>query len=699
MNDILVYVPQGSTVLQACEIAGVDIPRFCFHERLSVAGNCRMCLVEVEKVPKPVASCAWPLTPNMRVKTTTPMVHKAREGVMEFLLANHPLDCPICDQGGECDLQEQSMHYGSDRSRFREIKRTVEDKNLGPIVKTVMTRCIHCTRCVRFASEVAGVPTLGTTGRGNTMEIGTYVPKVFDSEMSGNVVDLCPVGALTSKPYAFKARPWELRSTESIDVMDAVGSNIRIDSRGPDVLRVLPRLNEEINEEWISDKTRYAIDGLLVQRLDTPLVRDPSTGMLKPATWFDALRTVSEKIQSVPASQVKAIAGGLADAESLMVLKDLLCSLGVDDFDFEDGIDIPADFRQSYLFNSTIAGIDKADLVVLVGTNPRMEAPIINARLRKMNTQEEVPIYAIGEEADLALECKWLGNDANLLTKLANKELPLAKKLATAKNPMVIVGMSAFKGKHGKGITQTLDALREAYPNLNTPEWNGVNVLHTSASRVAALDLGFVPGPDAAKERAEGKVAPKKVVYLLNADSDYLRSQVGKDTFVVYQGHTGDIGAELADVVLPAPAYTEKTATYVNTEGRTQRTLKATDVKGQAREDWRIIRALSDMLGITLPYDTVEALRVRMGSIAPSLVEPTVLEKASIYVPSPASKQPMQGTFDRYYDNHYFTNAVARASETLAKASEELPISRNSYIKAQQHGQDNKTNQATASAQ
>lgn len=684
VNGAEVKVPPGSTVLQACEMAGEDIPRFCFHERLSVAGNCRMCLVEVEKVPKPVASCAYPLTPNMRIKTNTVMVHKAREGVMEFLLANHPLDCPICDQGGECDLQEQSMHYGSDRSRFREIKRTVEDKNLGPIVKTVMTRCIHCTRCVRFASEVAGVPTLGTTGRGNNMEIGTYTPKVFDSEMSGNVIDLCPVGALTSKPYAFKARPWELRSTESVDVMDAVGSNIRIDARGPDVLRVLPRLNEAINEEWISDKTRHAHDGLLVQRLDTPMVKNRATGEFAPATWPEAMEAIAKAVKPLKRNEMKAIAGDMADLESMVALKDMFSCLGSTNFAFSDGINIPADFRSSYLFNSTIQGIDQADFVLLVGTNPRMEAAVINARIRKINFQDNVPVYGVGPKADLALETEWLGNDYSILKSIADKSHPIAAELAAAKRPLIVVGMSAFKGVNATATPAVLSGIQAAYPNTATAEWNGVSILHTSAARVAAQDIGFVPGPTAVAEAANAK---PKFLYLLGADTDYVKTQADANTFVVYQGHNGDIGAAMADVILPSAAFTEKSATYVNTEGRVQRTLKATDVKGQAKEDWKVVRALSEVLGVALPYDNHEILARRITMIAPHLLSVGTIEKPSMSPILPAGVTAQQvlsqvkpQPFEKYYENHFMTNALSRASETMAKTSAQLPVSRNSYL-------------------
>ena len=673
VNDVEVDVPNGSTVFQACDLAGVNIPRFCYHERLSIAGNCRMCLVEVEKVPKPVASCAYPIMPNMRIKTNTPMVKKAREGVLEFILANHPLDCPICDQGGECDLQDQSMDYGSDRSRFREVKRTVEDKDIGPVVRTVMTRCIHCTRCVRFAEEVAGVPSLGVTGRGNASEIGTYTPQPFDSEMSGNIVDLCPVGALTAKNYAMKARPWELSNFNTIDVMDAVGSNIRLDLRGITPLRILPRLNEEINEEWISDKTRLAVEGLNHQRLDQPLMRDPETGSIKIVSWAEAFAAIRKATENVTSDEIQAIAGDLADTESLVVLKDLFNQLGSSNTSFADGVDLPVDFRQQYLFNTTINNIDEADCVLLVGTNPRMEAPIIATRIRKHDFNRDLPVYAVGPEADLAMRCHWMGNDYSVLQDIIDGKHPMSKKLAESKKPVVIFGQGAFMGENAASMPTFMSAMAAKFPNLKTDSWTGMNVLHTSAARVAAQDIGFVKGPYVADK-------PAKFVYLLNADHENLEKVIPKDAFVVYQGSHGDIGAEYADVILPSLAYTEKEATYVNTEGRPQRTIKAVPAKVQARNDWTIVRALGEVLGASLPYNTIQELHQRISFIAPHLLNVDTIETPVVQVPKPKAVPKLKsGAFLPYLHNHYMTNPIARASPALAKVSAALHKSRNSY--------------------
>lgn len=679
VDDKEIEVPNGSSVLQACEISGVDIPRFCYHERLSVAGNCRMCLVEVEKVPKPVASCAWPLTPGMRIKTNTTMVHKAREGVMEFLLSNHPLDCPICDQGGECDLQEQSLAFGSDRSRFREIKRSVEDKELGPLVKTVMTRCIHCTRCVRFSKEIAGVPTLGVTGRGNGMEIGTYVPTVFDSELSGNVIDVCPVGALTSKPYAFKSRPWELISTETVDVMDAVGSNIRVDCRGPDVMRVLPRLNEAVNEEWISDKTRFAYDGLKKQRLDVPMLK--KDGTLQPASWPEVLTVIREKVLKVKGNEIRAIAGEMADAESMVALKDLMNRLGCENLHSSDNVSLPADLRSQYIFNSTIAGIEESDFILLVGTNPRMEAPMLNARIRKtLRASPATKVALVGPNCDLNYKMDHVGNDFSILQSIANKSHNLSAAFGKAKKPMVIVGMGALNSSNNSAVLASLDVLQTSYPNLVAGEWNGVNILNTSASRVAAQDIGFVAGASSSSSPSP------KVVYLLGADSASLSSMVPKDAFVIYQGHNGDVGAEMADVILPGAAFTEKAATYVNLEGRAQRTMKAADLLNEAREDWTIIRALSDVLGRPLPYSSADQIHKRLADIAPHMVYSLgdVERPSFIGQPSKSASEIISsikaGPMHPYLNNFFLSNSISRSSKTMALSSKQLPNSRNSYL-------------------
>jgi len=664
-------VPAGCTVLQACEVAGIEVPRFCYHDRLSIAGNCRMCLVEVEKSPKPVASCAMPIMPGMKIKTDTPMVRKAREGVMEFLLANHPLDCPICDQGGECDLQDQSVVFGSDRSRFREYKRTVEDKNLGPFVKTNMTRCIHCTRCVRFATEVAGVEDLGATGRGNAMEIGTYVPKYFDSELSGNIIDICPVGALTSKPYAFTARPWELDHVESVDVHDAVGSNIRIDIRGVEVMRVLPRLNEDINEEWLSDKSRFAYDGLKYQRLDTPFVR--KQGQLVPVDWPQALRAVRQGLVGVKSSQMRAIAGDLMDAEALVALKDLFNRLGSNNL--ESRVDCPnvsPDLRSNYLFNSSIVGIEQADVILLIGCNPRMEAPIINARIRKTHVHAGTQVYSLGPKAFLTYPSTDLGNDPSTLEKIAAGQHNFNAVLKSAANPMVIVGASVFKRPDADAIQVALLQIAKSNPNLRTEEWNGLNVLHTAAARSAALDIGFVPSGDAARK-------PAKFVYLLGAD-DLQAYDIPPDAFIVYQGHHGDKGVSDAHVVLPGVAYTEKDGTYVNTEGRPQRGKKAVTTVGDAREDWKIIVALSEILGLGLPYTTLDEIRARMADIAPHLalvdqVQPTTFHTPQLQSSGKISSDPFAQTLK----NFFMTDVITRSSRNMVKATSTLKKSANNY--------------------
>ncbi|MFZ2018964.1 MAG: NADH-quinone oxidoreductase subunit NuoG, partial [Methyloceanibacter sp.] len=631
INNRELEVPAGITLIQACELAGVEIPRFCYHERLSIAGNCRMCLVEVAGMPKPVASCAMSvgdLRPGRdgappTIVTDSPTVKKAREGVLEFLLINHPLDCPICDQGGECDLQDQTMAYGFDASRFQDNKRAVEDKYLGPLIGTFMTRCIHCTRCVRFMTEVAGVEELGAIGRGEDMEITTYLEKGILSNLSGNIVDLCPVGALTSKPYAFMARPWELTKTPSIDAMDALGSAIRVDARGREVMRILPRVNEAINEEWISDKTRHVWDGLRTQRLDRPYVR--RNGKLEPASWDEAFKVVAAKLKGLDGKRFAAIAGDLQAAEEMFALKLLAAELGSHNIDCrQDGAALDAALgRASYLFNSTIAGIDQADAILLVGTDPRNEAPVLNARIlkRSRQTQGRVPIGVIGRKDDLTYAYDYLGGGPETLAKIADGTHPFLKTLEGAERPMLILGQGALACPDGAAIlalaakaAETMGAIKPALG------WNGFNVLHTAAARVGGLDLGFVPGKDGLDVEgmldaaSNGKI---DVIYLLGADEIDM-SRLGK-TFVIYQGSHGDKGAHRADVILPGAAYTEKDGTYVNTEGRVQMTARAVFPPGEAREDWKIIRALSGVLGTPLPFDTSQQLRSRMYESCPHL--------------------------------------------------------------------------------
>jgi NADH dehydrogenase (ubiquinone) Fe-S protein 1 len=670
-----VSIEAGSALIQACEKAGVTIPRYCYHEKLMIAGNCRMCLVEVEKAPKPVASCAWPVQPGMVVKTNSPLTHKAREGVMEFLLANHPLDCPICDQGGECDLQDQSMRYGADRGRFHEVggKRAIEDKNIGPLIKTSMNRCIQCTRCVRFANDIAGATELGSTGRGNDLQIGTYLEQNLDSELSGNVIDLCPVGALLSKPYAFRARPWELKKTESIDVLDGMCSNIRVDSRGLEVMRVVPRLNDDVNEEWINDKTRFACDGLKTQRLTIPLVR--REGKFEPASWEQALTEIAQAYQVLApkGNEFKAIAGALTEVESLVVMKDLANKLGSDNL----ALDTPTgsqpiahgvDVRSNYTFNSRIWGIEEADAMLLVGTNPKTEASVMNARIRKQWLRSDLEIGVVGETwADSTFEYEPLGADIAALKKALSG--PFGKKLQSAKRPMIIVGSGVTDHPDAKAFYEVIGNFVDKNANFNTEEWNGYNVLQREASRAGAFEVGFTtPSAEVANTKP-------KFVWLLGADEINV-DQIPKDAFIVYQGHHGDKGASIADVVLPGAAYTEKAGTYVNTEGRVQMTRAATGLPGASRTDWKIIRAASEFLGAPLPYDDVSQVRERMFEISPALVSYDVVEPAALsklskvqLVDQNKGSKPTGAPLKKVIDNFYFTDVISRSSPTMARCS------------------------------
>ncbi|PSR90517.1 NADH-ubiquinone oxidoreductase 78 kDa subunit mitochondrial precursor [Coniella lustricola] len=670
-----VSIEAGSALIQACEKAGSTVPRYCYHEKLMIAGNCRMCLVEVERAPKPVASCAWPVAPGMVVKTNSPLAHKAREGVMEFLLANHPLDCPICDQGGECDLQDQSMRYGADRGRFHEIggKRGVEDKNIGPLIKTSMNRCIHCTRCIRFANDIAGAPELGSTGRGNDIQIGTYLEKNLDSELSGNVIDLCPVGALTSKPYAFRARPWELKKTESIDVHDALGSNIRIDARGLEVMRVVPRLNDDVNEEWINDKSRFACDGLKTQRLTVPLIR--REGKFETADWEQALTEIANawEKKAPKGNEFKVVAGELTDVESLVAMKELANKLGSENL----ALDMPAgnkpvahgvDVRSNYLFNSRIWGIEEADAILIVGSNPRHEAAVLNARIRKQWLRSDLEIGVVGESWESTFDFDHLGTDLNALkTALSGS---FGKKLSSAQKPMIIVGSGVTDHADAKAFYETIGAFVDKNAaNFLNEEWNGYNVLQRAASRAGAFEVGFVtPSVEVAE-------TTPKFVWLLGAD-EINEADIPKDAFVVYQGHHGDRGAQIADVVLPGAAYTEKNATYVNTEGRVQMTRAATGLPGASRTDWKIIRAVSEFLGAPLPYDDVASLRDRMVEISPALatydvVEPVALQQLSKVqlVDQNKGSQSTGAPLKLPIENFYFTDAISRSSPTMARCS------------------------------
>jgi NADH-quinone oxidoreductase subunit G len=664
VNDIEVEVEDGATVLHACEAANVEIPRFCYHDRLSIAGNCRMCLVDMERAPKPIASCAMPAGEGMVIRTDTDRVKKARQGVMEFLLINHPLDCPICDQGGECDLQDQAMGYGLDGSRYTENKRAVEDKNMGPLISTTMTRCIHCTRCVRFATEVAGVPDLGAIGRGEAVEITTYLEKNLASELSANVIDLCPVGALTSKPYAFTARPWELSKTESVDVMDALGSNIRIDARGSQVMRVLPRLNEDINEEWISDKTRYAIDGLRRQRLDQPYMRG-SDGRLAPVSWDEAFSKIAAKIKKAKPSTMAAIAGNQVDAESMFALKLLFSKLGSGNIDCrQDGAKIGGP-RAGYLFNSSIAGIDEADALLIIGSNPRLEAAVMNARIRRNWLATGLPVGVVGPQADLTYEATFLGDDPALLADIASGKNKFAAKLKKAKKPMIIIGMGALARPDGAAMLGQAREIADAY-GVVTKDWNGFNVLHTAAARVAGLDIGFLPeksGLDVDGMYKAAEAGKLDLLWLLGADEvDFTRL---KNSFVIYQGHHGDAGAHHADVVLPGAAYTEKDGIYVNTEGRVQYANRAAFPPGDAREDWTIIRALAARVKVSLGFDNLNELREDLIEAVPHFAKPDQIAPAK-WVKFGSKAKLKDAPVTAAIDNFYMTCAISRASETMA---------------------------------
>ncbi len=633
VDGVEVEVPAGATVLQACEAAGAEIPRFCYHERLSIAGNCRMCLVEMEKSPKPVASCAMPAADGQVVMTTTPKVKKAREGVMEFLLINHPLDCPICDQGGECDLQDQSLAYGKGHTRYHENKRAVTEKYMGPLIKTVMTRCIHCTRCVRFAEEVAGVEEIGATGRGENMQITSYLEAAVTSELSGNVIDLCPVGALTSKPYAFAARSWELKKTPGIDVMDAVGTNILFHARGPQIMRVTPRINDDVNEEWASDKTRFAIDGLMKRRLDAPYVR--KGGKLVKVSWPEAFAAIRAALAGAAPGDIAGVAGDLASVEDMVALKDLVGALGGS---VTSGQGDLGSERGGYLFNSTLAGIETADAVLLIGTNPRLEAPLVNTRLRKIVRGRRGRVFGIGTAVDLTYDVDWLGDALTLPDNVA-------ELFAKAERPAVIVGAGADIGA-ARALAASLNLMRDG--------WNGWNILHTAASRVGALDLGLGGGvPEGAK-----------VLFNLGVDEIDVRGD-----FTVYIGTHGDRGVRSADVILPAAAYGEKPGTWVNLEGRVQRGQRAVFPPGEAREDWTIFRALSDVLGKRLPYDDLTALRARIAAEWPVLASEGLTPAA----PARAAKAKAgKGRVTIAATDFYRSNPIARASETMAECIDQI---------------------------
>ena len=667
-------VPAEFTLLQACEAAGAEIPRFCYHERLSIAGNCRMCLVEVKGGPKPVASCAWgvrdcrpgPKGEPPEISTRSPMVKKAREGVMEFLLINHPLDCPICDQGGECDLQDQAMGYGVDTSRFAENKRAVEDKYLGALVKTSMNRCIQCTRCVRFAAEVCGVPEMGATGRGEDMEITTYLESALTSELQGNLVDICPVGALTSKPYAFAARPWELGKTQSIDVMDGVGSAIRVDTRGREVMRILPRVNEAVNEEWISDKTRHIVDGLRTQRLDRPYIRE--NGQLRAASWSEAFGAIAARAGRIDGKRIGAIAGDLAAVEEMFALKELLTKCGSANLATQGGDGFnPKSGRASYIFNPGIAGIEQADALLIVGSNPRKEAAVLNARIRKRWRSGQLKIGVIGAKADLTYAYDYLGAGTESLSDLAAGKNSFAEVLKGAKHPIVLVGAGAAARHDGAAVLASAAKLALDIGAIK-PDWNGFAVLQDTASRVGALDIGFAGGAGGLSAAQMTTFGTLDVLFLLGADE----IKVPDGTFVVYIGTHGDRGAHRADVILPGAAYTEKSGIYVNTEGRVQMANRASFPPGEAREDWAIVRALSDVLARKLPYDSLGALRQALFKAVPHLMRIDRVEAGNaddVKTLAGRGGSVEKAPFKSAVEDFYLTNPIARASAVMAECS------------------------------
>jgi len=670
VNNKEVEFENGMTVLQACEIAGAEIPRFCYHERLSIAGNCRMCLVEMEKSGKPIASCAMPAAEGMNIKTNTKMVEKARKGVMEFLLANHPLDCPVCDQGGECDLQDQSLYYGFDKSRFKENKRDVEDKYMGPLIKTQMTRCIHCTRCIRFATEIAGVTELGAIGRGEDMQIATYLEKSMDSELSGNVIDLCPVGALTSKPYAFEARPWELKKTESIDVMDAVGSNVRVDSYGWEVKRILPRLNNNINEEWISDKTRFACDGLLKQRLDKPYKR--INGNLVETNWDDAINLISSKIKETDPKLIAGHTGDMSSLETINSFKTFLNSIGSNNYDFRERFFyINEKNKENYIFNTSINGIEKSDFILLIGTNPRTEATILNARIRKTFLSKKIPIFSIGSPGDLTYDYKVVGNRTEEIKKILEDESKINSILLKSKKPMIIIGESVLALKSGKFVLEGLKNFL-IKNNFINEEWNALNILSKNASTVGAIDLNFFMKDDIFFKKLKNNEF--NLLYFVGSDN---LNFVKKNEFIIYQGSHGDKTAQMADVVLPSPAYTEQDGLFINLEGRVQKCLKASYPPGLSKEDWKIFNLISKKLTNNFIFKNFKELRESTLNKIKNHSDYDLLPEKNFKLIESQDYEFFSEDIDIKQIDYYFTNAIARSSKTMS----DCKIARNSNSK------------------
>ncbi len=664
INGEEIEFEKGMTVLQACELANVEIPRFCYHEKLSIAGNCRMCLVEMEKSAKPIASCAMPATEGMNIKTNTAFVEKARKGVMEFLLANHPLDCPVCDQGGECDLQDQSMFYGIDKSRFVENKRQVKEKYMGPLIKTQMTRCIHCTRCVRFATEVAGVPEIGAIGRGENMEITTYLEKAMESELSANVIDLCPVGALTSKPYAFEARPWELKKTESIDVMDAVGSNIRVDTYNWEVKRILPRLNNDINEEWISDKTRYSCDGLLKQRLDVPYVKKDNK--LQKSNWDEAINLITNKIKSIQSDQIGGHIGDLVNLENALAFKKFFKVLNSQNLEFrEKKFYIDSSEKSNYIFNSSIKGIEESDLILLIGTNPRLEATMLNARIRKTFVQKRIPIYSIGDPGDLTYEYTLIGNKTDDIKKILDNEFEFTKKLLSSKKPIIIIGESALELKSGKYIFEEFKHLLKKNNFINK-DWNAFNFLPQNASTVGLIDLKILPKEDEENYSFFQKLNDNKFKLLFLLGSDNLEIKKNNE-FIIYQESHGDRGAEIADIVLPSAAYTEQNGLYENLEGRVQECKKASYPIGESLEDWKIFNLIIKKLGKTESLSNFDLLRKEVLNFIPNFSK---LNELPIYKEYSIKKNQTNFISENILIkrlDYFYTNSISRASKTMSE--------------------------------
>ena len=665
INGKEIEFEKGMTVLQACELADAEIPRFCYHEKLSIAGNCRMCLVELEKSPKPIASCAMPAAEGMNIKTNTKLVETARKGVMEFLLANHPLDCPVCDQGGECDLQDQSMYYGVDKSRFVENKRQVKEKYMGPLIKTQMTRCIHCTRCVRFATEVAGVPEIGAIGRGENMEITTYLEKAMESELSANVIDLCPVGALTSKPYAFEARPWELKKTESIDVMDAVGSNIRVDTYNWEVKRILPRLNNDINEEWISDKTRYSCDGLLKQRLDVPYIK--KNNRLQKSTWDEVISVLAEKIKTINSNEIGGHIGDMVNLENALSFKKFFSVLKSNNLDFrERNLYINPSEKSNYIFNSSIKGIEETDLILLVGTNPRHEATMLNARIRKIFAKKQVPIYSIGNPGDLTYKYTIIGNKVEDINKILNNSSDFSKKILSSKKPLVIIGESAAEIKSGKYVVEGFKKFLKKNNFINK-DWNAFNFLPQNASTVGLIDINILSKEDEKRNSFFEKLNNNqfKLLYLLGSDNLDIKKN---NEFIIYQGSHGDRGAELADIILPSAAFTEQNGLYENLEGRVQECKKASYPIGDALEDWKIFNLILKALGKNESLSNFESLRKEVLNLIPNFTKLNELPSfKECEINNLSNNYISEEVINLKELDYYFTNAISRASKTMSE--------------------------------